>query len=331
MDGTARQSGSPEPVRPLQATVVISTRNRKDELRVALASCLTQTAKPEIIVLSDGSTDGTAEMVRAEFPTVTLYDYPTSSGPAGRRNHGVRTAAGDVIITLDDDIEFISPTTLEHTLREFDDPRIGAVTIPFINVRGDQSIAHQRAPDSNAVYLTDAFVACACALRRDVMLSAGLFRPCTIMYGEEEDLSIRMLDNGFFIRLGSADPLNHYASPRRSTKRMDVLGARNKILFSWFNIPLPYLLFHLPGSIFRRISFGFRAGAPLNALQGLAWGLGAAARYFFLRAPVRRTTYRLFRLLRRRQALPLDELPQGWRHRRDWSGGRAVATDSPTP
>ena len=51
----------------LTVSVVIATRDRKSDLRRAIASCLRQTAAPEILVLDDGSTDGTADMVRQEF------------------------------------------------------------------------------------------------------------------------------------------------------------------------------------------------------------------------------------------------------------------------
>ena len=54
------------------ATVVITTRNRKELLRDAITSTLAQQEQVEIIVMDDASTDGTGEMVRAEFPMVRL-------------------------------------------------------------------------------------------------------------------------------------------------------------------------------------------------------------------------------------------------------------------
>ena len=62
------------------ASVVITTKNRQDELRVAIQSALKQTAHVEIIVVDDGSTDSTAEMVRREFPGVRLirHDVPVA-------------------------------------------------------------------------------------------------------------------------------------------------------------------------------------------------------------------------------------------------------------
>ena len=47
----------------MKASVVIATRNRKNELRRAIASVVRQTDPVEVIVIDDGSTDGTSEMV----------------------------------------------------------------------------------------------------------------------------------------------------------------------------------------------------------------------------------------------------------------------------
>ena len=62
----------PEDDDNLSVTVALVTRNRKTELRGALHSVLEQDANPEIIVIDDASTDGTSEMLRQEFPSVTL-------------------------------------------------------------------------------------------------------------------------------------------------------------------------------------------------------------------------------------------------------------------
>ena len=111
----------------MKASVVITTRNRKDELRTAVRSALQQSAAPEVIVIDDGSTDGTAAMITTEFPGVRLMRHEESRGLIVRRNEGAKLATGDIIFSIDDDAAFSTPEVIAQTLREFGDERIGAV------------------------------------------------------------------------------------------------------------------------------------------------------------------------------------------------------------
>lgn len=84
-------------------SVVIPTYNRLAYLREALASVLAQTRPAdEILVVDDGSTDGTEEALRA-MPAPVRYFRQQNAGPAAARNHGLSEARGDWIAFLDSD------------------------------------------------------------------------------------------------------------------------------------------------------------------------------------------------------------------------------------
>src|SRR5204862_8182584 len=120
-------------------------------------------------VMDDGSTDGSAEMVQSEFPQVALYRFEESKGLIVRRNEAAHLAKGEIIFSIDDDAIFSTPDVINQTLAEFDSPRIGAVAIPYINVRKD-SIVRQCTPDGRGPYLTDAYICTTHAVRRSVLL-----------------------------------------------------------------------------------------------------------------------------------------------------------------
>ncbi|MCY3555030.1 MAG: glycosyltransferase [Gemmatimonadetes bacterium] len=87
-------------------SVVIPTYNREDRLPSAIRSVLEQTAPPaEIIVVDDGSTDGTPALVHA-MPEVR-YLRQENQGVSAARNHGIRAAEHDWIALLDSDDEWL--------------------------------------------------------------------------------------------------------------------------------------------------------------------------------------------------------------------------------
>ena len=291
-----------------QATVVITTKDRRDELRRALLSVETQTVDLETVVIDDGSTDGTSEMVSREFPAVRLHRYEVSEGPLPQRNRGTELASTPIVVSLDDDAEFMSPDTVAETLADFGHPRVAGVAIPYRN--GSDGPVMQAAPSSDGVFVLHSFVAGVVAFRRDVFLAFGGYREEFGMSGEEIDLAIRMLDSGFVTRAGrAATPAVHERSRVRAGGRA-YRGPRNDILTASLTVPALSLPVHL-----LRITAMALVGAlgkprlrlP-NALRGLAHGYRDSFRLRKERQPVKRRTFKLRQRLWRAGGEPLDQL-----------------------
>jgi len=285
-------------------SVVIATKDRKEDLRRAIASCLRQSAAPEIIVLDDGSSDGTSEMVRQEFPSVRLYRDEVAQSVVVQRNRGARLAGGEFVVSIDDDAEFPSPDTIAQTLTEFDDPRVGAVAIPFINVTQSPEVL-QQAPNRSGKFLIANFWGTAYAVRRRLFLELGGYREALRQEMEEEDFCIRMLGAGYVTCMGRADPIHHYFSPSRDNRWRNVRGSRNRVMFCWLNVPMPDVLVHVPGICANRLKHGLRSGYLAATLEGLLAGFRDALSEAGARQPVSQGACRLFRRLRRAPGLPL--------------------------
>lgn len=87
----------------MRISVVIPTFNRREWLLRALQSVLDQTFRPhEVLVVDDGSHDGTVGVVSARFPAVRLFRQP-NRGVSAARNLGIAHATGDWIAFLDSD------------------------------------------------------------------------------------------------------------------------------------------------------------------------------------------------------------------------------------
>ena len=87
----------------MKASVIIPTYNSSAYIRACLRSMAEQTLPPYEVIVVDSSTDGTPDIVRAEFPTVTLCHRDQQTYPGEARNIGVETATGDVVVLLDSD------------------------------------------------------------------------------------------------------------------------------------------------------------------------------------------------------------------------------------
>lgn len=287
------------------ATVVISTKDRCADLHRALTSCRRQNVPLEIIVLDDGSTDDTARMVRAEFPEVRLISEPVSRGYIVRRNQGAREATTPFVFSIDDDAEYVAADTVAQTLGEFTHPRIAAVAMPFCNIRQSPAVL-QQAPDDRTIYVCEAFIGTAHALRREVFLRIGGYRESLFHQGEETDLALRLLASGYVVKLGRAAPLRHYESLRRDFRRVDIQARRNDILFAMARVPWPWLPVHLLGTTVRGLWFGVRSGRLRWTIEGCWRGWRDAWRLRGERWPVPPSIYRLSRRLRKRGPLPLE-------------------------
>lgn len=97
-------------------SIIIPTFNSADHLPDAIQSCLTQTHQDiEIIVVDDGSTDNTEEIVQ-RFPVTYLFQR--NAGPAAARNRGWLAAKGEYLQFLDAD-DILLPTKIERCLQVF--------------------------------------------------------------------------------------------------------------------------------------------------------------------------------------------------------------------
>jgi glycosyltransferase involved in cell wall biosynthesis len=290
-----------------KASVVIPTYNRKDCLRDAIQSALAQSVPVEVVVMDDGSTDGTAEMMRSEFPRITFEQHRGPNGPAFLRNRGSEMATAPILFPIDDDSVFASTATVEQTLADFDHPRVGVVGIPFVNIRIDQQV-QQRATTDSGIEIREDYVGASHAMRRDLFLRLKGYRPQLFYMGEERDYSVRLMDAGYVVRLGRANPIHHFESPRRSMFRADFHGRRNDVLYALHNVPMPYLPLHLLGTTAAGLGFGLKVRRPLRMAGGLASGWFAALTELKNRRPVRRSTYLLCRRLRTVHHLLLSEV-----------------------
>ena len=103
----------------MKISVIIPTYNRKKTLARAIQSVINQSLSPfEILIIDDGSNDGTEEWVKDNFQNIK-YIYQNNHGVSSARNIGIENAYGDWVAFLDSDDEWL-PNKLYEQVKAID-------------------------------------------------------------------------------------------------------------------------------------------------------------------------------------------------------------------
>ncbi len=118
--------------------MIIPTYNRRDLLPRAIDSVLAQTRSiDEIIVVDDGSTDGTADMLQARYGERVKHVWQSNAGVSAARNHGLRLARGRYLALLDSDDEWLPEKTALQVAFLESRPDFGMVVCDVERIDGD--------------------------------------------------------------------------------------------------------------------------------------------------------------------------------------------------
>lgn len=197
-----------------RVSVVIPTWNRCELVIECLESLSRQTYRDfETIVVDDGSTDGTAERLRREWPEAVVIVRERNGGFAKAVNAGIRCARGEFLFLLNNDMT-LEPDCLEKLLRTTESAN-SDMTAPLVVWRDDPSVIYSigdqllsngrpesigfRALRAGFSYSGEVFGVSAGAglFRRAVFDAAGLFDERFVAYFEDADLCFRARLAGF--------------------------------------------------------------------------------------------------------------------------------------
>ncbi|MET9115962.1 glycosyltransferase [Streptomyces longwoodensis] len=123
-----RFSWGPAVTRPV--SVIVPAYNEKECIAHTLESLARSTHPIEVVVVDDGSTDGTSQIARAAADRLGMRNVrivrQDNAGKPAALNNGVRSARHDIVVMMDGDTVF-EPDTVRQLVQPFADPRVGAV------------------------------------------------------------------------------------------------------------------------------------------------------------------------------------------------------------
>ena len=245
------------------ASVVIPNWNGRDLLEKYLPPLIRAMGghpNNEIIVVDNGSTDGSAEFVRERFPEVRVLALPENLGFGGGSNAGFRAAKNDIVVLLNSDMR-VAEDFLAPLLEGFTDPQVFAVSCQIFFsdpqkrreetgltqgwwAHGMLRVRHREDEKVDRPFPCFYGGGGSCAFDRRKFLELGgfdgLLRP---FYLEDTDLGYRAWKRGWKILY---QPASHVWHEHRGTigktfrrEYIDNVIRRNFVLFAWKNIHEP--------------------------------------------------------------------------------------------
>jgi cellulose synthase/poly-beta-1,6-N-acetylglucosamine synthase-like glycosyltransferase len=169
----------------------------------------------EVIVVNDGSTDGSVEVIRElrQKWDFKIIDQ-SNQGAVSATNNGFKAASHDIICSIDSDVVLASDW-LKKIMEEFRDPEVGAVQGYYKTPKGVSFWARMMGYDVEARYdsIGSKCVTQVCtgdtAYRRSALDKVGLFDP-SFKYGYDNDMSYRLQEAGYKLVFRKDALCDHY-------------------------------------------------------------------------------------------------------------------------
>lgn len=237
---------------PKNVSIVIPNWNGEALLKKNLEYVLKACEGSEVIVVDDGSTDGSVKLLTESFPGVKVISKANHEGYSGTVNTGVRQAAGDIVVLLNTDIR-PRKDFLKALLPHFDDPKMFAVGCMDRSHEGKKVILRGRGiglwkngffmHERGEVDKTDtAWVSGGSgAFRKRIWEElGGLDERFNPFYWEDIDLSYRAVRRGYKIAFEPESIVDHYHEEGKiksefSESEVRTIAYRNQFMFVWKN------------------------------------------------------------------------------------------------
>ncbi len=273
-------------------SVVIPTWNGKERARRCVDDLLAQTRPPsEIIVVDDGSDDGTVDLFVERYPQLTVVAMTENRGFCAAVNVGIGEARGDYIMLLNNDMT-MAPDCLEHLYAALEPKTVAGPLVLFESKRktvyaaGDRLLPNGR-PESIGFreHLSQAakhlreptgITAGAAIYPRALFEEAGLFDETFVAYFDDMDMSLRARWLGYTMRIVPRARAFHEGAASLEDRRWwrTRQCQRNHLLLVLKHFPLRLLLRHLPAILVEHARARFRTLGAVRCDRGLVRAIG---------------------------------------------------------
>jgi GT2 family glycosyltransferase len=226
--------------------IIIPTYNAKNLLEKHLSNTIKNSPEIDnVIIVDDGSTDGTAEFIKTNFPDLIYLPHHQNLGFTISVNIGVSYSKADYIILLNNDVEPLKGY-LQNALKYFSDPKVFAVTFneensswPDVSYR-DGKLQFERGIDKE-LDRNSAWASGGSAIFRKEIWDkmCGLDEVYAPAYWEDIDIGYRAWKMGYkIIWTPDSNVIHEHEASygKKNQKNLNLIKQRNELIFNWRNI-----------------------------------------------------------------------------------------------
>lgn len=176
-------------------SIIIPSYNQKEYLAEAIDSALAQTTRSEVIVIDDGSTDGSLAIAQSYLPFKVKVVQQVNKGLASARNAGIMNATGDYILPLDAD-DLLKENCVERIIETIEKTQ-AEIIAPSFHCFGlaDQTVILMDSPVIEDFKLANRISYCS-AIKKESLLEVGGYSPKMVEGYEDLHLWINLLTRG---------------------------------------------------------------------------------------------------------------------------------------
>ncbi|NPV03148.1 MAG: glycosyltransferase family 2 protein [Syntrophaceae bacterium] len=282
----------------MSVAISILTFNRAPVLRQLLDS-LTGLSHmvQEVIVVDNCSDDDTGEMVVSHGVRPTYIRLDRNIGTAAR-NHGLKMATSDIVVTLDDDIIGLDCGAVARLIVLFEcNPRLGAVNFQIRDYSTGERCnwVHHKIEEvyADTEFPTYEITEGAVAFRRAAIEKAGYYADDFFLSHEGPDLAYRIMDEGYDIfYCGKVIVRHRHENTGRQAWYNYYYDTRNLFWLAARNLPVPYAIRYVSRGVFAMLLYSLRDRFLIYWLRGVRDGIAGIRRAAKKRKVLRPETMR---------------------------------------
>ena len=251
-------------VKSSKFTIVITTKNRKDDLELTLKKIDHLLSRKEVvcIICDDGSNDGTASFIQTKYPSIQFIQNQKSKGLIFSRNRLLELVKTEFAISLDDDAHFVTENPLESITKHFDqNPVCGLIALRVfwglespVETVSNEEITHVKG-----------FVGCAHVWRMKAWQGIPNYPEWFVFYGEEDFASFQLFKKGWEVHYVPEILVHHRVDIKARKNEKDYrLRLRRSLRSGWYL----YMMFFPWSEIPRRFAYTLWMQIRNKSLKG---------------------------------------------------------------